>query len=38
LQRIQNLQEEKTPEKETFLAALVFVPSVFEEKFLTAEF
>jgi hypothetical protein len=39
LQRIQNVQEGKTHQKKKrHLAAFVFVPSVFEEKFPTAEF
>ncbi len=41
LQKTQNVQEGKSNQKKEtsiFLAAFVFVPSVFEEKFPTAEF
>jgi hypothetical protein len=38
LQRIQNVQEGKRHKKKRHLAAFVFVPSVFGEKFPTAEF
>jgi hypothetical protein len=38
LQRIQNVQEGKRHQKKRYLDAFVFVPSVFGEKFLTAEF
>jgi hypothetical protein len=38
LQRIQNIQEGKRHQKKRHLAAFVFVPSVFGEKFPTAEF
>jgi hypothetical protein len=38
LQRIQNVQEGKTIRKKRLLAAFVIVPSVFGEKFPTAEF
>jgi hypothetical protein len=38
LQRIQNVQEGKDFRKKRHLAAFVFVPSGFGEKFPTAEF
>jgi hypothetical protein len=38
LQRIQNVQEGKRHQKKINLAAFVFFPSVFVEKFPTAEF
>jgi hypothetical protein len=38
LQRIQNEQEGKRHQKKRHLATFVFVPSVFGEKFPTAEF
>jgi FKBP-type peptidyl-prolyl cis-trans isomerase (trigger factor) len=38
LQRIKNVQEGKRPHKKDNLAAFVFVPSIFGEKFPTAEF
>jgi hypothetical protein len=38
LQRIQNVQEGKRYQKKRHLAAFVFDPSVFGEKFPTAEF
>jgi hypothetical protein len=38
LQRIQNVQERKDIRKKRHLAAFVFVPSVFGEKFPSAEF
>jgi hypothetical protein len=38
LQRIQNVLEGKRLKKKSHLAAFVFVPSVFREKFPTAEF
>jgi hypothetical protein len=38
LQRIQNVQEGKRDQKKRHLAAFVFVPSFFGEKFPTAEF
>jgi hypothetical protein len=38
LQRIQNVQEGKRHQKKRHLAAIVFVPYVFGEKFPTAEF
>jgi hypothetical protein len=38
LQRIQNVQEGKRHHKKRHLAAFVFVPSGFGEKFPTAEF
>jgi hypothetical protein len=38
MQRIQNVQEGKNIRKNRHLAAFVFVPSVFWEKFPTAEF
>jgi hypothetical protein len=38
LQKMENVQEEKRHLKKRHLAAFVFVPSVFGEKFPTAEF
>jgi hypothetical protein len=38
MQRIQNVQEGKTLQKKRHLADFIFVPSVFGEKFSTAEF
>jgi hypothetical protein len=38
MQSIQNVQEGKDIRKKRHLPALVFVPSVFGEKFPTAEF
>ncbi len=38
MQRIQNLHEGKRNQKKRHLHAFVFVPSVFEERFPTAEF
>jgi hypothetical protein len=38
LQRIQNVQEGERHQKKRHLAVFVFVPSVFGEKFPTAEF
>jgi hypothetical protein len=38
LQRIQNVQEVERRQKKRHLVAFVFVPSVFGEKFLSAEF
>jgi hypothetical protein len=38
LQRIQNVHEGKRNQKKRHLAAFVFVPSVFGEKFPTAEY
>jgi hypothetical protein len=38
LQSIQNVQEGERHQKKIHLAAIVFVPSVFGEKFPTAEF
>jgi hypothetical protein len=37
LQRIQNVQEGENISKKRYLAVFVIVPSVFGEKFLTAE-
>jgi hypothetical protein len=38
LQRIRNVQEGKKHQKKIYLAAFVFIPSVFGKKFPTAEF
>jgi hypothetical protein len=38
LKRIQNVQEGKKHQKKRHLVAFVFVPSVFGEKFPTAEY
>jgi hypothetical protein len=38
LQRIPNVQEGKRHQKKRHLAAFVFIPSLFGEKFPTAEF